>query len=67
MFKLVELQQLHLSPLLVSPKVDSRDAHGIPQKFIYETGRTFSIPQYDKEPSLKALTTGTMKKIGERV
>ena len=34
------------------------------KKFIYETGRTFGILQYDKEPSLKALVTDTVKELG---
>ena len=43
-----------------------RHAYGIAElkKFVYETGRTFGILQYDKEPSLKALATDTMKELG---
>ena len=41
-------------------------AYGIAElkKFAYETGRTFSMLQYDKELSLKALATDTLKELG---
>ena len=34
------------------------------KKFIYETGRTYGILQYDKEPALKALVTDVSKELG---
>ena len=35
------------------------------KKFIYETGRTYGILQYDKKPALKALVTDVCKRIRE--
>ena len=35
------------------------------KKFIYETGRTYGILQYDKKPALKALVTDVCKRIEE--
>ena len=34
------------------------------KKFIYETGRTYGMLQYDKEPALKALVTDVSKELG---
>ena len=34
------------------------------KKFIYQTGRTYGILQYDKEPALKALVTDVSKELG---
>ena len=52
--------QIGLATSVVVP-AKGRHAYGIAElkKFVYETGRTFGILQYDKEPSLKALATDT--------
>ena len=57
--------QTGLATSVVVP-AKGRHAYGIAElkKFAYETGRTFGILQYDKEPSLKALATDTMKELG---
>ena len=58
--------QTGLATSVVVP-AKGRHAYGIAElkKFVYETGRTFGILQYDKGPSLKALATDTMKELGE--
>ena len=57
--------QTGLSTSVVVPK-KGRQAYGTAElkKFIYETGRTYGILQYDKEPSLKALVTETVNQLG---
>ena len=57
--------QTGLATSVVVP-AKGRHAYGITElkKFVYETGRTFGILQYDKEPPLKALATDTMKELG---
>ena len=57
--------QTGLATSVVVP-AKGRHAYGIAElkKFVYETGRTFGILQYYKEPSLKALATDTMKELG---
>ena len=54
--------QTGLATSVVVP-AKGRHAYGIAElkKFVYETGRTFGILQHDKEPSLKALATGTVR------
>ena len=57
--------QTGLSTSVVVPN-KGRQAYGTAElkKFIYETGRTYGILQYDKEPSLKALVTETVNQLG---
>ena len=57
--------QIGLSMSAVVPS-KGRQAYSTAElkKFIYETGRTCGILQYDQEPSLKALVTETVNQLG---
>ena len=57
--------QTGLSTAVVVPN-KGRNSYSVAElrKFIYETGRTYGILQYDKEPALKALVTDVAKELG---
>ena len=57
--------QTGLSTAVVVPN-KGRHSYSVAElkKFIYETGRTYGILQYDKEPALKALVTDVAKELG---
>ena len=56
--------QTGLATAVLVPQKDRR-TYSVAElkKFIYETGRTYGILQYDKRPALKALVTDVAKEL----
>ena len=59
----VDIQTGLATAVLVSHKGRHKYSVAEPKKFIYETGRTYGILQYEKRPALKALATDVAKEL----